>query len=84
MRRARKTPLPGNASLSEWRFPLSECHCPGRPGLVNARASVYIVKAGDSIWRIAQRLGIARRSLMLANAISATDVLRIGQRLVIR
>ena len=29
MRRARKTPLPGNASLSEWRFPLSECHCPG-------------------------------------------------------
>ena len=28
MRRARKTPLPGNASLSEWRFPLSECHCP--------------------------------------------------------
>ena len=27
MRRARKTPLPGNASLSEWRFPLSECHC---------------------------------------------------------
>ena len=57
---------------------------PGRPGLVNARASVYIVKAGDSIWRIAQRLGITRRSLMLANAISATDVLRIGQRLVIR
>ena len=32
MRRARKTPLPGNASLSEWRFPLSECHCPA-PGL---------------------------------------------------
>ena len=30
MRRARKTPLPGNASLSEWRFPLSECHCRGR------------------------------------------------------
>ena len=28
MRRARKTPLSGNASLSEWRFPLSECHCP--------------------------------------------------------
>ena len=26
MRRARKTPLSGNASLSEWRFPLSECH----------------------------------------------------------
>ena len=29
MRRARKTPLPGNASLSEWRFPLSECHWGG-------------------------------------------------------
>ena len=28
MRRARKTPLSGNASLSEWCFPLSECHCP--------------------------------------------------------
>ena len=31
MRRARKTPLSGNASLSEWRFPLSECHCPPPP-----------------------------------------------------
>ena len=31
MRRARKTPLSGNASLSEWRFPLSECHWPSRP-----------------------------------------------------
>ena len=29
MRRARKTPLSGNASLSEWRFPLSECHWGG-------------------------------------------------------
>ena len=31
MRRARKTPLSGNASLSEWCFPLSECHCPPPP-----------------------------------------------------
>ena len=57
---------------------------PGRTESANAQASVYIVKAGDSIWRIARRLGITRRSLMLANGISATDLLRIGQRLVIR
>ena len=54
MRRARKTPLSGNASSSEWRFPLSECHCGGgggvrklakylrnrAPGLVLAQKSV--------------------------------------------
>ncbi len=57
---------------------------PGRSESANAQASVYIVKAGDSIWRLARRLGITRRSLMLANGISATDVLRIGQRLLIR
>ena len=55
-----------------------------RSALANARSSVYVVKSGDSIWRIARRLGITRRSLMLANGISATDVLRIGQRLAIR
>ena len=57
---------------------------PGRSALANPRSSVYVVKSGDSIWRIARRLGITRRSLMLANGISATDVLRIGQRLAIR
>ena len=35
MRRARKTPLSGNAFLSEWRFPLSECHWGGGGGVVN-------------------------------------------------
>ena len=37
MRRARETPLSGNASLSEWRFPLSECHWGG--GTLRNRAS---------------------------------------------
>ena len=33
MRHAGKPLMPGSASLSEWRLPLSECHCPPRgPG----------------------------------------------------
>ena len=48
-----------------------------------ARANVYIVKPGDSIWRIARRLGVTRRALMFANGIGPTDILRIGQRLAV-
>lgn len=48
-----------------------------------ASAKVYIVKAGDSIWRIARRLGLDWKALMAANGIGPDDILRIGQRLVV-
>jgi len=56
---------------------------PKRPGAGASSAFVYVVRAGDSIWRIARRLGVTRKALMQANGISPRDILRIGQRLAI-
>lgn len=44
---------------------------------------VYVVRAGDSIWRIARRLGVTRKALMQANGIGPRDILSIGQRLAV-
>ena len=52
-------------------------------GAKDASAFVYIVRAGDSIWRIARRLGVTRKALMQANGVGPRDILRIGQRLAV-
>ena len=56
---------------------------PQRSAADNRSAFVYVVRSGDSIWRIARRLGVTRKALMQANGIGAGDILRIGQRLVV-
>ncbi|MYE25076.1 MAG: LysM peptidoglycan-binding domain-containing protein, partial [Gammaproteobacteria bacterium] len=52
-------------------------------GAKDGSAFVYIVRAGDSIWRIARRLGVTRKALMQANGVGPRDILRIGQRLAV-
>ena len=56
---------------------------PQRPGAGPSSAFVYVVRAGDSIWRIARRLGVTRKALMQANGISPRDILSVGQRLAV-
>ena len=51
--------------------------------LAGGPAGVYVVKAGDTIWDIARRLGLKRQTLMVANQVGPDDILRIGQRLSI-
>ena len=63
------------------RRPGTEIFAPQRSGAGVGSAFVYVVRAGDSIWRIARRLGVTRRTLMQANGIGPGDILRIGQRL---
>ena len=68
MRRARKTPLSGNASLSEWRFPLSECHWGGgrRKRLDrNQRAQVVDLYRSreHTVKQICKLMGISRATL---------------------
>lgn len=43
----------------------------------------YVVKSGDTLSEIAHRAGITLRSLLAANHLRATDVIRPGQRLVL-
>ena len=51
--------------------------------LAGGPAGVYVVKAGDTIWHIARKLGLKRQTLLTANQIGPNDILRIGQRLSI-
>ncbi len=46
-------------------------------------AEVYIVEAGDTLFKIALRYGISVDSLSRANALSEGDILRVGQQLLI-
>jgi membrane-bound lytic murein transglycosylase D len=44
---------------------------------------VYVVRAGDTLWRIARRLGLTVQALASGNGIAPEAILHIGQRLVI-
>lgn len=65
------------------RRPGAGIFAPRGPGAVGSSAFVYVVRAGDSIWRIARRLGVTRKALMQANGIGPRDILSIGQRLAV-
>ena len=65
------------------RQPGSGIFGPRRPVADTGSAFTYVVRSGDSIWRIARRLGVTRKALMEANGIGPDDILRIGQRLVV-
>lgn len=45
--------------------------------------TVHLVRAGDSVSRIAARYGVTRKSLIDANKLARPEQLRIGQRLVV-
>ena len=65
------------------RRPDADVFAPRSAGPGARSAFVYVVRAGDSIWRIARRLGVTRNALMQANGIGPRDILRIGQRLAV-
>lgn len=45
----------------------------------SSRSKSYRIKAGDTIWSVAQRFGVSYRSLLEANALPTRHVLRVGQ-----
>lgn len=45
--------------------------------------TVHVVRAGDSVSRIARRYGVTRKALIDANRVERPEQLRIGQRLVV-
>lgn len=54
-----------------------------RAGATSASGETYVVKAGDSIWGIANRMKVGQDALMKANGISDPKKLKIGMKLVI-
>ncbi|MBK8028486.1 MAG: SH3 domain-containing protein [Chloroflexi bacterium] len=59
---------------------------PDRPttgGTSGGTGTIYIVRAGDTLWRIAQTYGISIHTLAAANSIYNYDLIYAGQQLVI-
>src|SRR5512140_3299584 len=65
--------------VAAWLAPVSA----GRAQDSTPSGPVYIVQPGDSLWSISQRFGVSIDDLRLANSMSETTVLKIGDRLVI-
>ena len=63
--------------------PPSGSSAAGRPQATEAGGETYIVQAGDVLWRIAERFGVAPDALARANDLGPDAVLRIGQPLTI-
>lgn len=53
------------------------------PASVSASASVYIVKKGDSLWKIAKAENVTVGELSRANNMSKASVLKVGQKLTV-
>ncbi len=67
---------------------LVRAEVPTRPAAAPALAAtsaegVYVVRRGDSIERIATRLGVHTQALVAANGISNRNVIQVGQQLII-
>src|ERR671931_1223368 len=48
-----------------------------------AGATTYVVKRGDSLWKIARQTAVSIDQIVKLNNISASGVLHVGQRLVL-
>jgi len=55
----------------------------GQTGGQTGGQTVHVVRAGDSVSRIAAHYGVTRKSLIDANKLARPEHLRIGQRLVV-
>jgi murein DD-endopeptidase MepM/ murein hydrolase activator NlpD len=55
----------------------------GQTGGQTGGQTVHVVRAGDSVSRIATHYGVTRKSLIDANKLARPERLRIGQRLVV-
>jgi membrane-bound lytic murein transglycosylase D len=76
---------PPDATLVRAELPSSEGAAPVvTPTLASTSAEgVYVVRRGDSIERIANRLGVDARALIAANGIRNSNVIQVGQQLII-
>lgn len=54
-----------------------------RNGFSNRAKTMHTVKSGDSLWELARQYGVGMRKLARWNGLATTDVLKIGQQLVI-
>ena len=70
--------------MRRWCVPRCRPPAPATPALAATSAEgVYVVRSGDSIERIATRLGVDSQALIAANNIRNRNVIQVGQQLII-
>ena len=75
------TSMAGNEAPSS--APASAPVAVAEPAPVSATASVYVVKKGDSLWKIAKAENVTVGELSRANNMSKASVLKVGQKLTV-
>ena len=74
---------PPDATLVRAEVPVA-APVPATPALAATSAEgVYVVRSGDSVERIATRLGVDSQALIAANNIRNRNVIQVGQQLII-
>jgi len=54
-----------------------------QPQIQSEKATYYVVKKGDTLWRISKNYGVSVNAILGANHIKNTKDLKVGQRLII-
>lgn len=56
---------------------------PYQPPIQGGKATYYVVKKGDTLWRISKNYGVSVNAILGANHITNTKDLKVGQKLII-
>ncbi len=54
-----------------------------QPPIQSEKATYYVVKKGDTLWRISKNYGVSVNAILAANHIKNTKDLKVGQKLII-
>jgi hypothetical protein len=76
-------PPPCPPPCPPYTAPVMQQHCPIPTPVPTPTHEVYVVKSGDSVWKIANRYGTTMRAIILANDLRNPDLIYPGQILII-
>ncbi|HBG75267.1 MAG: hypothetical protein A2X25_12545 [Chloroflexi bacterium GWB2_49_20] len=77
-----QTPI-SSATITDFVVPAQQKPNSSNPTAVQLTGDGYIIQAGDTLFKISQKLGVSMDDLAAANSISSQAIIYTGQRLVI-
>lgn len=77
-------PVPGTRSTGDPAPPEVPPPAPKAPSQEAIDSEIHVVRQGDTLYALGRRYGVKVPELMAWNGIGPKDVLRVGQRLVVR
>lgn len=77
-------PVPGDGTTADPALSEVPPPSPKAPSQAVPESEIHVVRQGDTLYALAKRYGVKVPELMAWNGIGPKDVLRVGQRLVVR